>query len=73
MTSMFGKSTDQKDSCHVPEFTKFCNDQIFKEHSQIDKHFVFQNSDTQYYVKQDYLHNDTTPQENLELPMAVCQ
>ena len=72
-TSTFGKSKDCGVECNVAELTNYCNKHLFVQHGQINKHFVYRQSKTLFYVKRDYLFHDTTPQEDLDLSLSVCQ
>ena len=71
VTATFAKEEDRKTT--VPEFTDYCNEKVGDEHRQADKHFVYRFSDTVFYVKRDYKKHDSTPQEDLNLPLAYCQ
>ena len=51
----------------------YCNTHLFIEHGQINKNFVYRQSKTIFHVKRDYLFHDTTPQEDLDLSLSVCQ
>ena len=73
LTATFAKSKNRNAQCYVAELTKYCNTNLFKEHGQIKKHFVYRQSDTIFYVKRDYVSHDTTPQDDLNLSISVCQ
>ena len=73
LTSTFVESKDRGVECNVAKLTKYCNTQLFKDHDQTKKHFVYRQSKTTFYVKRDYLFHDTTPQKDLDLSLSVCQ
>jgi len=73
LTSTFAKSKHRSEQFYIAELTNYCNTKLFKEHGELTKHFIYQQSDTTFYVKRDYLCHDPTPQEDLNLSTAVGQ
>ena len=68
-TAALGKEADR--STNVKEFSNYCNKQLLKQHDQHGKYFVLRVTETDFYVKRDYVNHDTSPEDDLELPIGV--
>ena len=70
-TATFANEEDRKST--VQEFNNYSYGKNSDKHEQADKHSMYCFSDTVFHVKRYYKSHGSTPQEDLNLPLAWCQ
>ena len=55
------------------ELSDYCNNQLLNQYNQYGKYFVHRPSKTEFYVKRDYANHDTSPEDDLKLPIGMCE
>jgi len=71
MKGVQGKAADRER--RDQRFPEYCNDLLLTEHDESSKYDIHRATQTVFYVKRVYFDHDTTPDEDLDLPLSICQ